>query len=119
MPNDVSIPGDVIREIEAPARRPAGRQWPLDLDKTEARIELADHIVLRRRDVISDQLPHAALPRRLDRDVHRLEFELSAEHAAAHHPILDLEHVFVIGRGAEDHGTDETVVAHAIEEAKL
>ena len=88
---------------------------PIDLGKAEARIELADHVVLGGGDVIGDERPRAALPRRLDGDVHRFEFELSAEDTAAHHPILDLERLVVIRRRAQNHRADETIVAQPIE----
>ena len=119
MPNDVSVPSDVVGKIEAPARRPIGRRGSTDLGEAEARVEVADHVVLGRRDVFCDQHPRAALPRSLDGDIHRFEFKLSAEHAAAHHPILDLEHVVLCRRRAQDHRADEPVVAQAIQEAKL
>jgi len=80
----VSISRDVVGEIEAPARRPIGLRGSTDLGEAEARVELADHVVLGRRDVFCDQRPRAALPRRLDGDIHRFEFKLSAEHAATH-----------------------------------
>src|SRR5208282_3910683 len=82
--HDVSLPHDIIREIEEPACRAFGERCLLDFGKAKAGIERSDHAVLGGGNII-----------------------------------LDLEHVFIIGRGAEDHGTDETVVAHAIKEAKL
>jgi hypothetical protein len=119
LPNDVSVPGDVIGEMEAPARRPLGGRRLSDLGEAEARIELADHVILGGGDVIGDQRPRAAFPRRIDGDIHRFEFELAAEYAATHHPILDLEHFVVSPRRAQDHRADESVVAHAVQKAKL
>ena len=115
----MSVPGDVIGEIEAKASRPVGGGGPIDLDEAEAWIELADHVILGRRDVIGDQRAHPALPRRLDRDIHGLELELAAEHAAAHHPILDLERIVVASRGTQDHRAHKAVVADPIEEAEM
>src|SRR5208282_6716238 len=117
--HDVSLPHDIIREIEEPARRAFVERCLLDFGKAEAGKERSDHAVLGGGNIIRNQSACAACPSQVNRDIHGFEFELPAEHSTAHHPILDLEHVFVIGCGAEDHGTDETVVAHAIEEAKL
>jgi hypothetical protein len=115
----VSISGDVIGEIEAPARRPIGGRGSIDFGEPQAGIELADHVVLGGRNVVGNEGAHASLFRRLDRDIHRFEFELPAEHAAAHDPVLDLERIVIIRRRAQDHRADKTVVAQPIEKAEL
>ena len=105
----MGIRGDVTGEIEGPARRSAGGRWRSDFGKAETRIEPADHIVLGGRNKICDQRPRAALSSRIDRNIHGFEFELSAEDAAAHHPVLDLERIRVMLRRTKDHRADETV----------
>jgi hypothetical protein len=53
--NNVSLPGDVIGEIEAKAPGPVGWRRSIDLDKAEAGIEFADHVILGRGDVIGGE----------------------------------------------------------------
>ena len=115
----MSISGDVVGEIEAPARRPICGRGAIDFGEPQAGVELADHVVLGCRNVFGYEGAHAALFRRFDCDIHRFEFELPAEHAAAHDPVLDLERIVVIRRRAQDHGADKTVVAQPIEKAEL
>jgi hypothetical protein len=115
----VGISLDVIRELEEPSRGAVGGRRLFDFGKAEARIERPDHVVLRSGDIIGDERPRATFSSRVDRDIHGFDFELPAEHAAAHDPILDLEHVLAAGRRAEDHRADQTVVAHSVEETEL
>ena len=115
----MSVPGDVVGEIEAPARRPAGGRGSIDLGEPQTGVELADHVVLGGRYVVGHERPDAALLRRLDREIHRFEFELSAEHPAAHDPVLDFERIVMARRRAQDHRADKTVVAQPIDKAEL
>ena len=53
------------------------------------------------------------------RDVHRLKLELSAEHAAAHDPIVDLEYLQLLRVRTKYHGADKSVVAVFVQEPEL
>src|SRR6266446_8764096 len=112
--NDVIILRHIIFESQEPARR-----RPVKCREAEARIQSADHVVLGGSDVVRDKCFCATPSRRLNRDVHRLELELPAEHAAAHYPIFDLKHAFVVVGRAKNHRADETVVADSIQKSEL
>ena len=116
----MSISGDVIGEIEAPARRAIGGAGSTNLGEAEARVELADHVVLGGRNELGNEGAHATLFRRLDRDIHRFEFELPAKHAAAHDPVLDFERIVVMPHGGpSDRDYPVLVVVAAVRLARL
>src|SRR5271165_6985658 len=110
----------VFPQVEIPTRHAIARCRSVNGDEAEAWIQFGDYPVLGGRNVIGDKPPCAPqASRRLNRDVHRFGLELPAKHAAAHYPILDLEHVILTGSRAEDHRADETIVADSIHQTEL
>src|SRR5215467_12928631 len=108
--NDVTILNDIVVKVEDPPR-----SGTVSRGKAKIWIQRADHAVLWCGDVICDERLRATPARRLNRDVHRLKLKLTAEHAAAHHPIFDFKHSCVVRRMPTNHRTDETIVTDAIQ----
>src|ERR1700752_4756388 len=95
--------GGILRKIEEPARRPVADFRSTNGAEAKTGIQVANHVVLGRRNIISDNPPCSEPASGLDGNVHGLKLKPTTEHAATHDPIVYLKLTFLAGGGAKNH----------------
>jgi hypothetical protein len=111
--------GGILRKIEEPARRPVAGFRPTNGAEAKTWIQLTNHVVLGRRDIIGDNPPRSKPASGLDGNVHGFKLKPTTEHAATHDPIVYLKLTFLAGGGAKNHCANKAIVTNPIQQAEL
>src|ERR1700689_5200753 len=115
---DESRSSNVLGNAEDPASRVGGRRSG-QRRKAKIAVQFADHSVLLGGNDVAAHNPGTAAACSLDRNVHSLVFELTAENAAAHDPADYLKYVRRAWVRTENHDAHETIVSKAVNKTKL
>src|SRR6516164_1020055 len=111
--------GGVIDQVQAPLCCAVGERCLALRHEAKTGIELTNYSIFRRRNVLRTKHSNRATTSFLDCDIHHFKLELAAEHTAAHHPTVDVKHVWLRKVGAKNHDAHNPAVAEPIDEPKL